>query len=77
MDYEKWFKSAKDAIQRLDPGTSFCVKNLFAGTKWDTLSPGEKKGFGRYFSSAVRDGRTEDVVRDGESKTHSTKYKRM
>ncbi len=74
MNFEQWFIDAKEAIERLEEGTKFCVKDLFEGTKWGTLSPGEKRSFGRYFSNALKDGNISNIERNGESKIHSNKY---
>ena len=39
-----------------------------------SITNGEKRSFGRYFSSKVNDGVIRDVARKGEGKTHHNKY---
>lgn len=74
MDYEGWYKKALATLCSLSSGDTFETKDLFKGTEWDTLTNGEKRSFGRYFSSKVKDGDIEDVFRVGEGKTHHNKY---
>ena len=74
MDYEKWMKKSMKIINSLDPGSVFEVKSLFTGIEWNQLNPGEKKSFGRYFSSKVKDGEVENVAKLGENKSHHNKY---
>lgn len=74
MDYEGWYKKALATISSLSCGDTFETKDLFKGTEWDTLTNGEKRSFGRYFSSKVNDGAIIDVFRIGEGKTHHNKY---
>ena len=77
MKYEKWFLDALKSVENTDKGTLFAVKDLFSGTKWNTLSPGEKKSFGRYFSAKVKDGEVQNVIREGETKGHHNKYRKI
>ncbi len=74
MDYEGWYAKALKTLSSLTSGDTFETKDLFKGTEWDTLTNGEKRSFGRYFSSKVNDGAIEDVIRIGEGKTHHNKY---
>lgn len=77
MDYEKLLEHAKDYIQKeLKPGTAFEVKQLFNGTVWETLGGGERRGFGLYFSNAVKSGRIKNVIRVGRAKNNHTVYQK-
>jgi len=76
MDYEGWYKKALASLRTLSSGDTFETKDLFKGTDWDKLTNGEKRGFGRYFSSKVKDGAIENVIKIGEGKTHHNRYKK-
>lgn len=50
MDYKTWLDDAKRIIEtEIDTGKVFETKSIFPPYKWDTLSPGEKRAFGRFF----------------------------
>lgn len=75
MDYEKWYCKAVTNIQsNISVNETFELKKLFMGIEWDTLSSGDKKSFGRFFSSKVKDGQLPCVERCGEGKSHHNKY---
>jgi len=75
MDYEKWYAEAINQIKTtISVGQTFELKGLFTGAQWDTLSPGDRKSFGRYFSGKVKSGLVSDVKKQGESKSHHSKY---
>ena len=64
MNYDEWFIQALISIDsKVKTGQSFEVRSLFDGIKWNTLSAGEKKSFGRYFANAVREGSIKGVVK--------------
>ena len=78
MDYEKWYEDAVNYINSsIAIGQHFEVKSLFTGAKWDKLSAGDKKSFGRYFSGKVKDGMIDNVIKEGEGKSHHNKYRRL
>jgi len=75
MDYEKWMKEAERVIDmEIENGQRFEVKNLIPGHQWNTLSRGERTGFGIHFSTAVKEGRVKSVEKCGEGKTHHSQY---
>ena len=77
MNYERWFIKATESIQKnIAVGEQFEVRDLFAGTQWDKLDPGERRSFGRYFSAKVRDDETLHIGKVGECKNHHNKYVR-
>ena len=64
MDYEQWLQKAKETIDRqISPEEKFEVKELFPGHEWNTISRGERTGFGSYFSRAVVEGRLKSVIK--------------
>lgn len=78
MDYEKLLEHAKDFINKeLEPGTIFEVKQLFNGTVWEALEKGDKVGFGRYFSSAIKKGRIKNVIRLERAKNNHARYQKL
>ena len=74
MEYEELLNEAKLTIGKLEHGKQFVVKDLFMGAKWESLSNGDKKGFGRYFSKALREGELPSIEHIGETKAHHNKY---
>nr|MBQ6242185.1 DUF1413 domain-containing protein [Lachnospiraceae bacterium] len=78
MNYNLWYAEAKKAIENLiSVGQVFEVKDLFRGSKWNELSSGEKKSFGRYFSSQYNDGYLPMIKRIDEGKTHHNRYQKV
>lgn len=75
MDYEQWMERAKEVIDgQLQIGTRFEVKSLFSGHEWEALSKGDRTGFGRYFSNAVKEGRLVGVDRCENGKARHNQY---
>ncbi len=75
MDYEKWFDGALVVINhKLPVGRVFEAKHLFPAHEWEQLSAGEKKSFGRYFSSAVREERVPNVTHTEKGKAGQNRY---
>ena len=78
MNYSKWFEEAKDAIKnRISTGQVFEVKDLFQGSKWNELTAGEKKGFGRYFSNQYKEGLLPGLEKVADGKTHHSRYQKQ
>ena len=70
-----WMELAQRAIEaNIQIGQKFEVKNLFAGYDWERLSKGERSSFGKYFSSAVKDGRLSTVEHCEEGKSRHNQY---
>lgn len=75
MDYEQWLQKAKETIDRqISPEEKFEVKELFPGHEWNTLSRGERTGFGSYFSRAVVEGRLKSVIKCENGKNRHNQY---
>ncbi len=75
MNYDEMLMQAIKTIEtEIKPGERFESKNLFPGHQWNSLSNGDKRGFGQYFSAAVKDGRLNSVVKCGEGNTHHNQY---
>ena len=75
MDYEAWMARARAVIEtELRAGDHFEVKQLFPGHEWEALSTGERRDFGRYFSSAGKDGRLTTVERCENGKARQNRY---
>ncbi len=78
MNYVRWFSKAQEAIQKnIGIGEQFEVKSLFSGTQWEKLSTGDRRSFGKYFSSQVKDGELPGVRKVGECKNHHNMYERI
>lgn len=74
MDHQFWTNKAIEHIKDLEVGATFELKKLFQGQEWETLTAGERKGFGRYFSNEVKDGRVKQVEAFQPDKKGSNKY---
>lgn len=75
MDYELWTERALQAIgTQIAPGKKFELKHLFPGHEWESLTTGDRRTFGRFFSDAVKEGRIPTVVKCEESKSHHNQY---
>ena len=74
MDYEKWLFEAISKTGTLLPNTVFVLKDLFDGVKWNTLSPGERREFGRQFKYKVTRGLIPNVEYIGKAQNNSSQY---
>lgn len=75
VDYEAWMERAKITVENvIPPGRKFEVKHLFPGHEWEALTVGERKSFGRYFATEVKDGRFPIIERCEEGKSHHNQY---
>ena len=75
MDYKKLLDYAKNFIENeMKPGTIFESKSLFEGVEWESLEKGDRIGFGRYFSNAVKNGRIKNIVRIERAKNNHARY---
>lgn len=75
MNYEQWMSKAIATIEtEIQSGRRFEVKQLFPGHEWESLSTGERRSFGKYFSDAVREGRLPTITRYGEGNSHHNQY---
>lgn len=75
MDNIEWMGKAKEVIvNAIHPNQPFELKKLFPGHEWESLTAGDRRSFGRFFSSEVKEGRFDIVERYGEGKSHHTLY---
>lgn len=78
MDYEVWFKKGVKSIEvNIEHGKIFELKDLFIGVGWEQLSKGNRISFGRYFSSAVNDGKISNVIKIERGKNNHSRYKKV
>ncbi|MFD0702513.1 single-stranded DNA-binding protein [Slackia equolifaciens] len=69
-------KEALSKIDNLPAGKKFEVKDLFEGTKWSSLTRGEKVGFGIYFSNETREGRVASIKRLPRGRDNHSRYEK-
>lgn len=74
MDYEKLLCETRKGIESLPHGQTFLVKDLFRGTEWSKLSPGDKRGFGRCFKNMVLNKKVAGVRYVGKADNNSAQY---
>lgn len=78
MNYAEWMQQAQLVITtELKSGNEFELKSLFKQFEWDILSNAEKRSFGRYFSNEVEEGRVENVIHNGTTRSKHNKYKKL
>ena len=74
MNELEWLHKANDRISGLDAGTVFEVKELFDSLEWGNLSAKERQGFGRYFSTAYKNGQINNIHRIEDVKRKPNRY---
>lgn len=75
LDYEDWLKRGIQSIDsNISPQIPFELKKLFVGFGWERLSKGDRISFGRYFSSAVKNGKVPNVQKVQRAKNNHTRY---
>ena len=76
VDYIEWLKSAAMKVEELSQNTKFVLKDLFLGTKWNTLQNGEKRELGRQFRYFVDSGKIPNVITIESPKGTATTYQK-
>ena len=75
MDYEQWFQDAVTAINtKVKLGTVFELKQLYPGHEWESLSTGDRKAMGRYFSNKVKIGQVPNITKIERAKDNHSRY---
>ena len=74
MNELEWLYQATDKITTLTSGTIFEVKELFDSLEWANLSAKERQGFGRYFSTAYKNGQINSIHRVEDGKRKPNRY---
>lgn len=77
MNYQEWMAEAISEIEKLGAGKVFEAKELFRLQKWNDLSAGDKRAFGRYFSNEYKEGRIRGIAKISEGKNHHTRYRKL
>lgn len=77
MDYSEWMKHARLAIADIPTGQLFESKDLFPAHRWDTLTRGEKIGFGIYFSNEYKSGHITNLEKIERGKNNHTRYRKL
>lgn len=77
IDYDAWLKEATHKTITLSAGSTFIVKELFDGIKWNKLTSGEKRDFGRRFKQEVAMGKIQNVRYIGKMQNGSCKYMKI
>ena len=71
MDYEKWINEAISKTGALPTNTVFVLRDLFDGVKWNTLTNGERREFGRQFKIKVNRGLVPNVEYQDKAQNNS------
>ena len=74
MNELEWLHKATDIINGLVVGTVFEVKELFDSLEWGELSAKERQEFGRYFSTAYKNGQINNIHRVEDGKRKPNRY---
>lgn len=76
MDNREWINKAISKTGALGNSTEFCLKDLFDGIEWKSLTRGERLNFGRLFKNEVIEGNVPNVTYIGKAQNNSAKYKK-
>lgn len=74
MDRLLWMNKAISKTGKISINTTFCLKDLFDGVEWNSLSAGDRRNFGRAFKNEVIEGHVPNVRFIGKEQNNSTKY---
>lgn len=74
MNEHEWLNNAKNKISVLPVGTIFEVKNLFDSLEWSKLSAKERQEFGRFFSTAYKNGQINNICLIKDTKRRPNRY---
>lgn len=76
MDYNEWIEKAANKTKKLPTNTTFVLKDLFDGIKWNELERGDKLSLGRRFKHEVENGHIPNVICIGKADNNSTQYEK-
>ena len=76
VDYVDWLKTAATKVENLPKNTRFVLRDLFEGTKWNTLQNRERRELGRKFRYCVDSNRILNVIVIDSPKGVATTYKK-
>lgn len=74
INYQEWIELAKLATGAIESNHIFCLKDLFDGIKWSTLTRGEKLELGRQFKYTVLQKSIPLVEYFGKAQNNSAQY---
>lgn len=77
MDYDNLLQMAEEAIEHLDEGCVFRLRDLYVGTYWNSLKTGERLSLGQRFKNCVRRGNIANVIYIGKAENNSALYKKV
>lgn len=77
MDYNDLLAEASESIADTPVGSTFFVKELFNGTRWNELAKGDKLDFGKFFKEAATDNRISGVEFIGKAGNNSARYRKI
>ena len=77
MNNQEWLAKAIAKIAELEGSKTFEVKDLFREVDWNTLSKGDRIGFGRFFANEVREKRIKSVVALERGKDNHSRYQKV
>lgn len=77
MDFDFYINKAIMNIGQLNSGSIFTLKDLFVGTEWNPITPGDRRELGRRFKYAVRKGNIPNVTFIGKAQNNSSKYRKV
>lgn len=77
MDYKTLLAEALETIEGLPHDSSFETRELFKLAEWNSLSPNDRRAFGRHFSNEYNDGRIPGIEKLPIAKDRHTRYRKF
>lgn len=76
MDFDELEKEAVSALTKISLGQVFRVRDLFKGYRWETISNGDRRDFGKHFRRRMEIGAIQGCEYVGKAQNGSAKYRK-
>ena len=76
-DLQELFELAKDALDMVENGETFIVKDLFTGLEWNRIPKGLRTKLGSIFLSFVQNQTPQLFVENGKTPQNQQIYKKI
>lgn len=74
MDFDALEKEAVLALGKIPLGQVFLVRDLFEGYRWEAISNGNRRDFGKHFKRRMEIGAIQGLKYAGKAQNGSAKY---
>ena len=77
MDFDELEREAVAALSHIPSGQIFRVKDLFEGYRWEAISHGDRRDFGKQFKRHVNGRIIQNVIYTGKAQNGSAEYQKV